>query len=58
MLAIADSGANINLARQTTSTMAPVIIKNAMKSILPDGSTMESTNIATLQLPGLSRLAI
>ena len=28
-----------------------------MKARLPDGSTMESTHIATLQLPGLSKQA-
>ena len=57
MLAIADSGANIQLARQSTPTMTPVIMDNEMKERLPDGSTMELTHIATLQLPGLSRLA-
>ena len=30
---------------------------NEMKLRLPDGSTMDSTHIATLQLPGISRLA-
>ena len=57
MLAIADSGANIHLSRQATPTMAPVIMYNEMKSRLPDGSTMESAHIETLQLPGLSKLA-
>ena len=37
--------------------MAPVIMENDMKSRLPYGSTMESTCIATLQLPGLSKQA-
>ena len=37
--------------------MAPVIVDNEMKSRLPDGSTMQSTHIATLQLPGLSNIA-
>ena len=57
MLEISDSGENIHLARQSTPTMAPVIMDNEMKERLPDGSTMELTHIATLQLPGLSRLA-
>ena len=57
MIAITDSGANIHLARQATPTMAPVIMDNKMKARLPDGITMESTHIATLQLPGLSKLA-
>ena len=48
MLAITDSGANIHLERQSTPTMAPVIINNEMKARLPDGSTMESTHIATI----------
>ena len=57
MLAIADSGANIHLVRQATPTMARVIMNNEMKARLPDESTMESTHIATLQLPCLSRIA-
>ena len=55
MLAINDSGANINRAKQATPTMAPLIMKNYMKARLTEGSTMESTHIAILQLPGLSR---
>ena len=57
MIAIADAGANIHPARQSTPTMAPVNMENEMKARLPDVSTMESTHIATLQLPGLSKLA-
>ena len=57
MLEIADSGANIQLAIQVIPTMDPVIMDTEMKSILLDGSTMESTHIATLQLPVLSKLA-
>ena len=57
MLAIADSSANIHIARQATPKMAPVNMDNKMKARLPDVSTMESTHIATLKLPGLSRLA-
>ena len=58
MLAIAGSGANIHLARQATSTMDPLVIDNEIKARLPDGSTMESTHIATLQLPGISKIVI
>ena len=58
MLAIEDSGENIHLARQATPTMAAVIMDNEMKLRLTDGSTMESTHIATLQIPGLSKIAI
>ena len=35
--------------------MAAVSIENDMKARLPDVSTMESTQIATLQLPGLGK---
>ena len=58
MLEIADYGVNIHPSRQATSTVAPVIMDNEMKSRLPDGSTMESTYIATLKLPRLSKLEI
>ena len=58
MLAIADSGTNIHLARHTTTTMAPVIMDTEIKARLPDGSTMESTHTATFQIPGISKLAI
>ena len=57
MLAVVDSGTNIHISRQATPTMAPVIMDHEMKAILPNGSTMESTHISTLQLPGLSKLA-
>ena len=57
MIAITDSGANIHPAIHATPTMSPVIMNNKMKSIIPDGSSMESTHIETLQLPGLSRIA-
>ena len=58
MLAIADSSVNIHLARQANRKMSPVIMDNQMKSRLPDVSTMELTHIATLQLLGISKLAI
>ena len=55
MLAITDSGANIHLAKQATPTMPPAIMENYMKARLPDGSNMEATHVATLQLPGISK---
>ena len=55
MPAITDSGANIHLAKKATPTMAPVIMENEMKARLLYGSTMESTNMETIQLPGLSK---
>ena len=58
MLEITDSGANIHLARQATPTMAPVIMDNEMKSRLQYGGTMDSTHIATLQLPGIIKLSM
>ena len=56
--AIKYSGANIHLEKQSTPTMAPVIMENDMKSWIPDGSTIESTCIATLHLPGLIKKAM
>ena len=56
ILAIADSNEIIHLARKVTPTMALVIRDNEIKERLPDGSTMESTHMVTLQLPGISRL--
>ena len=53
ILEIADSGANIHVAKQATPTMASVIMDNGMKARLPNGIIMESTNIATLQVLGL-----
>ena len=55
MLKISDSGVNIHPSKQSITTMASVIISNEMTEILPDGITMESSHIATLQLPGLSK---
>ena len=56
-LSITDAGANIHLTRQATPKMASVTINHEMKARLSDGSTMDSTHISTLQLPGLIRLA-
>ena len=55
MLAIVDSGMNTHLEKYSTTTTAPVIITNEMTSILPYGSTMESSHISTLQLPMLRK---
>ena len=55
MLAIAYSGENIHLEKQATPIMALVIMSNDMTSIIPDGRTMESLHIATLQILGLSK---
>ena len=57
ILSITDYGANIHLVRQSISTMAPLIMDNEMKVRLSDGSTIDSTHIATLQIPGLRKLA-
>ena len=57
MVAIAESGANIHLARQSTPAMAPIIMDNKMKERLTYGRTMESTHIGTPNLPGLIRIA-
>ena len=57
MLEIIDSGANIHLAKQANPTMAPIIMANDLKARLSDGNTMESTHIATLQIPGISKQA-
>ena len=50
MLEISDSGANIQLAKQATTTMAPVIMSNETIERLSDGSTMDSSHIATLHI--------
>ena len=56
-LAIVDSGVNIHLAKQSTTTMDPVIISNDITERLPNGVTIDSSLIATLQLPGISKQA-
>ena len=48
MLENSDSGENIHLAKQATTTMALVIISNDMTARLSYGSTMELLHIATL----------
>ena len=57
ILAITDYGANIHLEKQATPTMDPLIMENDINARLPDGSTMDSTHIATLQLPVLKKQA-
>ena len=58
ILAIIDLGANIHVAKQATTTMSPLIMPNEMTAKLPDGITMESLRIVTLQLPGIIKQAI
>ena len=55
MLQITDSGANIYLIKQATTKMAPVIMPNEITVRLPDDIKMESSHIARLHLPGLSK---
>ena len=52
-LGITDLGENIHISNESTTTMYPVILLNNMHARLKDGSTMESSHIATLQLPGI-----
>ena len=51
------SGANIHLSKQATTKMAQVIISNYMTARLPDGSTLDLSCIATLQLSGPNKQA-
>ena len=57
MLEIPDSGANIHLTKQGTTKTTLVIMPTEMTEILQDGSTMEYSYIATLQLPSLIKRA-
>ena len=57
ILSIAESGTNIHPEKLDTTTMDPVIIWNEMTARLLYGSTMESSHIVTLQIPGLSKQA-
>ena len=54
-LEIKESGANIHLSKQSSTTMPPSIISNGMTARLPYGITVESSHIPTIQLPGLSK---
>ena len=55
---IIDSGAKIHLENKTTQTMPPVIMSKDMTERLPDGSTMDSSHVEKLQLPGLTKKTI
>ena len=50
---MADSGTNIHLENQATPTINPVIMPEDMKSRVKYGRTMDSSHVATLQLPGI-----
>ena len=54
---IVDSGVNIHQVKLATSKIAPVIISNDMAAIPPNYITMDSSNLAILQIPGLSKQA-
>ena len=56
-LVVTDLGVNIHIFKQYTTTINPVIISNDMTERIPDGSTIDSSHITTLQLPGLSKKA-
>ena len=55
MIEITDSGAKIHLAKQATTKMASVIMSNEITARLPGWVTIESSQIATLQIPGISK---
>ena len=57
MLVITDSGTNVHLSKQATTTMVPVIIPSYITSMLTDSITMELSHIATLQIPGIIKQA-
>ena len=57
MLQIAYSGENIHLVKQSTTTMATIIMSNEMTSRIPYGIAMESSHISTLQIPGIMKQA-
>ena len=54
-LTIVDSDKKIHLENEATPTMAPVIMQNIITARLPYVITMESSHVATLQLPGLTQ---
>jgi len=55
--AIADSGANINLGTLDTPCHNLHPTKNGIHAKLPDGSVIQATHTAVLNLPGLSETA-
>ena len=57
MIAITEGGDNIHVSKKDTPTMYPVTMSNNIEARLPDESTIGSSHIATLQLPGLSKKA-
>ena len=57
-LAIEDSGSNIHLENQAIETMSPLIMSKEMVERILDGSTMESSHEATIQIPGLTKKSI
>ena len=57
ILVLAYAGANIHLAKQMTTTTSPVIISNEIIARLLYGSTMDSSQITTIQLSGISNQA-
>ena len=54
-LAISDSGENIHIANKATPKIYPVIMSKKITEMLPDGSKMEFSYVATIQLSGLTR---
>ena len=56
MLAIADSGTNTHLEKRST-TKCPLKECKKMTSRIIDGSTIESSQITTLELPGIIKQA-
>ena len=57
-LAIAKSGANIHIEKQSTPIIYPVIMSKDMTERLLDGCAMDFSHIATLHLTCLSKQAI
>ena len=55
---IIDSGAKFHPENETTQTMSPVIMSKNMTERLPYGSTMDSSHVETLHLPGLTKKTI
>ena len=53
-----ESGANIHLSNKSTPTMPIVIMSKELILWLIDGSTMESSHVVTLQIPGITPKAI
>ena len=56
-LSVTEFGMNIHLSNISTPTVAPVTCTHTTEEKLPDGKTMESTHVATLPIPGMSKKA-